>query len=1371
MVVWMLAWGGVAGVTGAEVKEDEDQVLVLDGRGSYVALPESLGSEAEVFTVAMWVRWDDWSYYGTAFHVGDKASSMGLNLDAGGPLMKWYWQYQEGQPRKVLWEGEVPLGRWFHVAGTGGADGLRLWVNGRCVGTQYLEHGGLKRLGAAARWLGRSSWPNNGYFRGRMDEVQVWDRALDAEELRRLTEGGEPASTAGRLAWWRMNRWEDTVGGRVTWSEGPNPLAATLHGGARLERADRGQEAGQPPWRIYGEVRNTSGEVVEAELRLRSPSGPVADWRTGVDGRFTRWGLNPVPGAWLEVRSGALGTRVDLDLRSGTEEVLDLQLRPAVAIEGRILLPDDRAHIGVRVEVRQFEVDGGLQAEGMAEETDRAGRFRFLNLMPGDYEVRCAGSPDPLSPGAWRPDEVFHVKVESGAEPVWIEARMPGGTGSMSWQRWEGRLEGFRGPAGVVVVNALGHVWIGSGTGLTRFDGTTTRTWTRHDGLPANEVTALAFDGEGKLWVGTTQGLAWLAGDRILVPSPGPWTSRHIHGITVSKEGAVWVAHIDGLWCWRDGEIRTWGVEDGLPASNVMEVWADPRGGIGASTEGAAYVRVTESGVEPASPMEVALQLPWAAEDSEKTRALFEARIAPAVEVAPGIRWKVSTGKVWRWDGRRIVTRNPVDPRVNPEVSSLAVVPGKEMWVVTQEGSLFRSEWRGPVNLGVEDGLPPGPVHATARSGDGALWVGTDDGLYRWQGGRMVSVAMGAGWEGVPVRQIMVGQGERLWLGTERGILLWDGRRTSMPPGAPLGEVRRLRRGPAGEPWAVVPGHGVWFWDGERWVGFEPNALHPVVWSMDVLHELGGWTWLANIYGLWRYRDGRLEPGGVVGRVPRRGSSTVVRSSDGALWVGMWGEGLYRGVGEEWRCFTQEDGLASMSITDLHEDRQGRLWVGTLGGLNLYRDGEWSRMDTSDGLSHNEIRQIRSEEDGSLWIATGGGITRYFPGEKAPPLEWRSVEADILHEDPSQEAVVQVGERLKFSVLTSGRNQIRWRREGPGESGGWTPMRSDREWDWRPTRPGQFRVEARAFDRDLNASMIRSWAVRVRQPWHLNPWVTGPLVVVVMGVMGTLASLAWKLRNQREEGKRLRAEARVLAAGETARTEFERRLIASQEQERSRMARELHDSLGQELLLIRQEALLARKHPDITLAGDSLDAIADRAARTIGEVRNIAYALRPQELDRYGWASAVGTLCEEMAERHGLELETRIDPGLPAMPSEVEIGLFRVVQEALTNVVRHAGARRICCEAKRGDGRLSVVVWDDGCGFDADRVTWPKDGTGCGLEGMRVRLRLLGGTLTVHTAPGQGTRVEASVPCPIVEGQPATLNPDGDEPPNPEETS
>jgi signal transduction histidine kinase len=121
------------------------------------------------------------------------------------------------------------------------------------------------------------------------------------------------------------------------------------------------------------------------------------------------------------------------------------------------------------------------------------------------------------------------------------------------------------------------------------------------------------------------------------------------------------------------------------------------------------------------------------------------------------------------------------------------------------------------------------------------------------------------------------------------------------------------------------------------------------------------------------------------------------------------------------------------------------------------------------------------------------------------------------------------------------------------------------------------------------------------------------------------------------------------------------------------------------------------------------------------------------------------------------------------MPSEVEIGLFRVVQEALTNVVRHAGARRICCEARTGDGRLSVVVSDDGCGFDADRVNWPKDGTGCGLEGMRVRLRLLGGTLTVHTASGQGTRVEASVPCPVVEGQPEPPNPDGDEPLNPEE--
>jgi two-component system sensor histidine kinase UhpB len=208
---------------------------------------------------------------------------------------------------------------------------------------------------------------------------------------------------------------------------------------------------------------------------------------------------------------------------------------------------------------------------------------------------------------------------------------------------------------------------------------------------------------------------------------------------------------------------------------------------------------------------------------------------------------------------------------------------------------------------------------------------------------------------------------------------------------------------------------------------------------------------------------------------------------------------------------------------------------------------------------------------------------------------------------------------------------------------------------------------------------------------------------------------------------------------EVERRESARRALAAQEDERRRVARELHDELGQVLtgvLLLMDEATKA----PADRAAAALEEAREAARASIEEVRRIVRDLRPEALDDLGLPSALHAMATGFERHTGIRLERQVPSRLPALSPEHELVLYRVIQEALTNVARHAGARHAALVVDHADGRLSVRVRDDGCGFDA-----PPHEHG-GIRGMRERALLVRGAVEVRSAPGRGTEVSLSVP-------------------------
>jgi len=207
-------------------------------------------------------------------------------------------------------------------------------------------------------------------------------------------------------------------------------------------------------------------------------------------------------------------------------------------------------------------------------------------------------------------------------------------------------------------------------------------------------------------------------------------------------------------------------------------------------------------------------------------------------------------------------------------------------------------------------------------------------------------------------------------------------------------------------------------------------------------------------------------------------------------------------------------------------------------------------------------------------------------------------------------------------------------------------------------------------------------------------------------------------------------------------------VIGAQEEERRRIARELHDDTAQALTAVLVRArLLARRALSEEVRAGLLDLL-EQISAAIDGVRRMALDLRPSTLDDLGLAPAVESYAREFEERWGIAVRVRVraDSRL-RLPRERELLVYRVVQEALTNVAKHADASAVTIELDAGADEVRAVVRDNGRGFDTDAALTARE-RGLGLFGMQERALLAGGTLQLESEPGAGTTVTLTVPAP-----------------------
>jgi PAS domain S-box-containing protein len=205
------------------------------------------------------------------------------------------------------------------------------------------------------------------------------------------------------------------------------------------------------------------------------------------------------------------------------------------------------------------------------------------------------------------------------------------------------------------------------------------------------------------------------------------------------------------------------------------------------------------------------------------------------------------------------------------------------------------------------------------------------------------------------------------------------------------------------------------------------------------------------------------------------------------------------------------------------------------------------------------------------------------------------------------------------------------------------------------------------------------------------------------------------------------------------------RLLQAQETERSRIARELHDDLGQSLALLSVEMDLLRQKPSESAAqfGGRMQELSARVKQLSSSVHDLSHELHPSKLEQLGLVAAVRALCKELTQAHGVPIDFTARPVPNKIPEETALCLYRIVQEALRNVIKHSGAHQASVQLQQSADTLCLQIADDGTGFDLQRV--PCRG-GLGLVSMRERLYLVGGQIAIHSQPSGGTRIDVRVP-------------------------
>ncbi|MDA7867000.1 histidine kinase [Verrucomicrobia bacterium] len=544
--------------------------------------------------------------------------------------------------------------------------------------------------------------------------------------------------------------------------------------------------------------------------------------------------------------------------------------------------------------------------------------------------------------------------------------------------------------------------------------------------------------------------------------------------------------------------------------------------------------------------------------------------------------------------------------------------------------------------------------------------------------------------------------------------------------------------------------------DGDKFEDFKnaKNRPNTPVLSLACARDGTMWIGMGNS-GIYRYKNNRFEHISKQEGLPPIRVRAISEGKSGDIWFATGGHGIYRFRNEAFQQYSDEHGLPSNEINTLIDDHLGNLWFGSYNGVHRVSFDNFDRVakgetkhlfansyTMADGLTSLQCNSGHPASyrthDGRLWFTSVKGVSyvdpKSLPVNRTPPR----VLLDTLYLDGRPNVISQHKKDQTFNIPAhierieiqfTGLNfrapeELRFRYRMTGIAKEWTETGNQRSVVFQDLVQGDYRFEVTAANdsgvwNEKGAEVI----LKVEGPIWESTWFR---TLVGLGLIG-LISLAFLMRIARDK-RRKREQDR-----------FTRDMLLQQEADRKRIARELHDSLEQNLLVIKNRATLTLNSPEKQeKMGTALKEISHISLDSIQEVRSIANNLRPYQIDRLGLDKAIQGMLNQIADASAISIEHEIEPIPKDLSSELQINLYRIIQEGMNNSLKHAEATQMIVTLLVSDRAVTLRIKDNGCGFDADAEK-TRESHGFGLSGIRERSTMFNGTSELITAPGNGT--------------------------------
>ena len=940
-----------------------------------------------------------------------------------------------------------------------------------------------------------------------------------------------------------------------------------------------------------------------------------------------------------------------------------------------------------------------------------------------------------------------------------------------------------------------GDIWAGTeGSGVTRYHSGAFTTYTVRDGLTSNTVLGIT-EGGGNLWMLVRNSVVeWRPADQRFIPVKTP-EGKYFGVLSSDGRAGFWKLGEKAFYVLAHGKRMQYSLPPGWGSSVPPivgvdlgnRIWLATQKGQRSTLVNGRWSNISsDSAVQSASHPRAGSRSAYRDSEGnvwysnflwspitgwvqylELPPATHPARIAfnTLFEDREHNIWLSTEGQgLFRLHTPAIQVYSKAQGVSDPNVYSVYQSPDKAIWFGTRGGGLCRLKDEKITTFTSADGLTSNAITAIFEDRSGVLWVGTETGLacMRNDGAapkrpfrNKFGITGDALVSGATIRAIHQDPQGAMWFGCDEGLI-------------------RLSRQPS-DAWST---HGS---NSGKLAQSSPSALPDCC-----LHETGRWT-------LFTKKDGLATDDVRV----------IIDGRDGALWVAGYG-GLSWLHGGQVRTWTDHDGLPSNSIRALYEDGDGVLWIGTYdGGLGRFEKGKFTKYTVEQGLFNNGVFQILEDsrsnlwmssnrgiyrvskrqlnefaagktslvtsiaygksdgmrnvecngglgsagvktQDGRLWFATQDGVAvidpeKLEPSPRPPPVAIETCLIDrtpAVMADPVRLTAKNESVEIQYTGLSlTDPERIRFKYRMRGLDSNWVDAGMRRTAYYSHLPPGTYRFEVTAAHSDGEWSYAgASLALVVLPRFYQTRWFA--LSLSALGCASLW--LAWRYRLGQLERARAAQQA------------FSRQLIASQEKERKRIAAELHDSLGQQLVIIKNLALLLLQPNGASglSAGqcERIQEISEAASGAAREVREISYNLRPYRLDRLGLTAALRGMIETASEAGGICVSADIDNIDGVLPREMEIDFYRILQECINNLLKHSKASYATVQIEHNQGRLNMTVRDDGQGFSQSLSKPDSSSGGFGLTGICERAQLLGGRASIRSTPGQGTTIAVEIP-------------------------